>query len=220
MFFSVISVTLWLVRIGLAVFSGSFNVGEASMSRAYRICVRDSVKRDLAASDEVCSTLEILEILPPEQMAELLRRELKGRGFAEEGDELVRRDANGITIAVDPKTGVVSVKAEKGETVELSGEKEGLSFDDVGPGQAVIRQGLKEQVREDLERRAANEQERMQVEVTEKLERHMDDVRQELGNAVNRVTAEALKEKAASLGEIREMTEDPETGSLTIKVEV
>ena len=32
--------------------------------------------------------------------------------------------------------------------------------------------------------------------------------------------AEALKRKAASLGQIKEMTEDVESGSLTIKVEV
>jgi hypothetical protein len=37
---------------------------------------------------------------------------------------------------------------------------------------------------------------------------------------VNRVTAEALKRKAASLGQIKEMTEDPQAGSLTIVVEV
>ena len=38
--------------------------------------------------------------------------------------------------------------------------------------------------------------------------------------AVNRITAEALKKKAASLGQIKEMTEDPQSGSLTITVEV
>ena len=48
----------------------------------------------------------------------------------------------------------------------------------------------------------------------------MDDVRKELGQAINRVTAEALKRKAASIGQIKHMTEDPQSGSLTITVEV
>jgi hypothetical protein len=190
------------------------------MSRAYKISVRESVKRDLAASDEVCSTLEILEILPPEQMAELLKGELQGRGFSEEDGVMVRKDASGITITVDPCSGEVTVKAEKDQTVELSGEREGWGYDDVGPVQSTLRKNLQEQVIQDLERRAEAERERMQSQVTDKLERQMDDVRQELGKAVNRVTVEALKRKAASLGEIREMSEDAETGSLTIKVEV
>ena len=189
------------------------------MSRAYRISVKESLQRDLSASDEVCSTLEILEVLPPEQMAELLRGELKGRGFKDEGEKLVRRD-NGITVTVDPKTGEVSVKAEKSDSVDLKAERDDWGYEDVGPGEGVIRQRAQEQLKQDLERRAGQQQARLQTEATEKLEGHLDDVRKELGKAVNRVTAEALKRKAASLGQIKEMTEDPESGSLTIKVEV
>ena len=37
---------------------------------------------------------------------------------------------------------------------------------------------------------------------------------------MNRVTAEALKIKAAPMGQIKEITEDEEAGSLTIVVEV
>ena len=48
----------------------------------------------------------------------------------------------------------------------------------------------------------------------------MEDVRKDLNDAVNSITREALKRKAAQLGQIKEMTEDPEAGSLTIKVEV
>ena len=45
-------------------------------------------------------------------------------------------------------------------------------------------------------------------------------LQKELDQAVNRVTAEALKRKAAQMGQIKEMTEDPQAGSLTIVVEV
>jgi hypothetical protein len=79
---------------------------------------------------------------------------------------------------------------------------------------------LQEQLKLDLERRAGQQQARLQNDATEKLEKAMDEVRHELGQAVNRITAEALKKKAASLGQIKEMTEDPQSGSLTITVEV
>ena len=51
------------------------------MSRAYRITVKESDTRHLKAGDEICTQLEILEILPPEDMAALLKEELKKRGF-------------------------------------------------------------------------------------------------------------------------------------------
>ena len=189
------------------------------MSRAYRIRVRESLRQDLAASDEVCADLEILEILPGDQMAGLLSKELKDRGFEEKDGELVRTK-DGVTVIVDPKSGKVSVKAENGEQVELETEKEGWGYEDVGASSRNIRRQLTEQARAELERRSQRHQERLQTEATEQLEKAVGEVRKELNDAVNAVTREALKQKAAQLGQIKEMTEDPEAGSLTIKVEV
>ena len=190
------------------------------MSRAYRVRVKESLRRDLSASDEICSDLELLEILPPEQMGELLKGELKQRGFEEEDGKLVRREENGIVVRIDPKTGEVSISAETQETFEQEANREGYGYDDVGPGEEQIRKRLAEEAKQDLERRAEQQQSRLQKEATEKLEAELADLQKELSQAVNRVTAEALKRKAASLGQIREMTEDPESGSLTITVEV
>ena len=78
------------------------------MSRAYRVRVRESVRQTIRAEDHVGTTLELLEVLPREEMADLLRGELLGRGFRAEGDRLVRREG-GLTIAVDPATSAVYV---------------------------------------------------------------------------------------------------------------
>ena len=189
------------------------------MSRAYRIRVKEAIRKDLSASDEVCSDLEILEILPGDQMADLLEGELKGRGFQEKDRKLVR-EKDGVTVAVDAKTGEVSVRAEAQEKVELETEKEGWGYDDVGAQAKHVRKQLSEQAKAELEKRAERQQERLQGDATEKLEGTMEDLRKELNDAVNAITREALKRKAAQLGQIKEMTEDPEAGSLTIKVEV
>jgi len=189
------------------------------MSRAYRITVKEGLTRDLQACDEICTNLEVLQILPPEQMADLLKEELEKRGF-EEKDGSLTRTANGVTVRVDPASGEVSVKAELEDKVDLKAERDDWSYDDVGPGEDAIRRRLQEQIRQDLERRAGAQQSQLQNEATEKLEAQLNEVRKELSQAVNRVTAEALKKKAASLGQIKEMTEDVESGSLTITVEV
>ena len=60
------------------------------MSRAYRVSVRESRNRTLRAEDHVSTQLEILEVLPPEQMAALLADELERCGFQREGTRLTR----------------------------------------------------------------------------------------------------------------------------------
>src|SRR5262245_19269755 len=101
------------------------------MSRSYRISVKESQKRVLKAHDRVSTQLEILEVLPGDQMADLLREELKGRGFKERSGQLVR-EADGVVVSVDPRTGTVTVAAESQKQVELESQREGTAWDDVG----------------------------------------------------------------------------------------
>jgi F0F1-type ATP synthase membrane subunit b/b' len=104
--------------------------------------------------------------------------------------------------------------------VDLEREKEGRAYDDAGASAEATRKALREDARKDLERQAAQETAKLQSQVTDRLERELAGLRQELDQAVNRVTAEALKVKAAQMGQIKELTEDPQSGSLTIVVEV
>jgi DNA anti-recombination protein RmuC len=189
------------------------------MSRAYRIRVRESLSRVVTAKDGVSTRLEILEILPAEQMAELLAQELEGRGFERQGSALVRTD-DGVTISVEPASGMVTVHIEGAEQVDLEREQEGRSYNETGPALAQVRKELQAAARKDLEKQAEREAAKLQSKLTDQLEGMLGDLRKELDQAVNRVTAEALKRKAAQLGQIKELTEDPENGSLTIVVEV
>lgn len=189
------------------------------MSRAYRIKVRESLNRTIHAHDRVSTQLELLEVLPREQMAALLAEELKRRGYTEEEGRLVR-DGDGLRVTIDPRDGTVTVEAEESQGLSLAAEREGRAYDDIGPQANQVRADLKAQAQRALEHEAQQKTAELQSQVTERLERHLGDLRKELDQAVNRVTGEALKQKAAQLGQIKELTEDPETGSLTIVVEV
>jgi hypothetical protein len=189
------------------------------MSRAYRIRVRESLKRVVRGRDNVSTQLEVLEVLPREQMGALLREELLGRGFKEKGELLVRNE-KGVTVTVDPQTGKVTVQSDVSEAVEVDGERETRSYTDTGPGANKVRELLREEVRKDLEQRIEKEEGRLQSKATDQLEARLGDLRKELDQAVNRVTAEALKQKAATMGQIKEITEDPQSGSMTIVLEV
>ncbi len=185
------------------------------MSRAYRIKVRESATQTLRASDHVSTQLELLEILPPERMAELLGAELQKRGFEAEGDKLVRRE-NGVSVEVDAKSATVTVRAEGEQILDLEGERTGWGARD---NDKQATEQLRQELLKELQKQADAKTKDLQKQITDRLEGHLQDVRRELDAAVNRVTADALKEKAAQLGQIKEMTEDP-NGSLTIVLEV
>jgi hypothetical protein len=195
------------------------------MSRAYRIRVRESInvrddqKRTVHAADQVSTQLEMLEILPREQMAELLRQELLRRGFQEQGRNLVRQ-GNGVTVAVEPETGTITVEAETCEQVQVKGEKTRVVDNPTAQTRKQIQKELHQELAKQLEKQAEKKAAVLQGQVTDQLEGQLDDLRQELNQAINRVTAEALKRKAAQLGQIKEMTEDAQSGSLTIVLEV
>jgi hypothetical protein len=190
------------------------------MSRAYRIKVRESLQRVVRARDHVSTQLELLEILPAEEMAQLLAEELERRGFRRRDKSLNRRQ-EGITIAIDPETATVSIHAEAEDRIELAAEKNAIMDRDLN--RAVTEQAeqaIRQELRQDLEKTSARREAEIQQQVTEKLEGSLADLRQELNQVVNRVTAEALKKKAAQIGQIKEMTEDRQSGSLTIVLEV
>jgi hypothetical protein len=189
------------------------------MSRAYRIKVRESLRRTLRADDHVGTQLEILDVLPPEETAALLRGELLRRGFQENGPRLVR-EQGGVTVAVDACTGEVTVRSGACAEADLETESEGYSFDQDGNHARQTHEALKKQARGYLEKQAGEQEAKLQRQVTDQLEGQLGDLRQELDQVVNRVTVEALKRKAAQLGHIKELTEDPQTGSMTIVLEV
>ncbi len=189
------------------------------MSRAYRISVRECLNRTIRAKDHVSTQLELLEVLSPEEMAELLAAELEARGFERDGKNLVR-EQDGVVVTVDVETGTVTVTTEACKGVELETKRDGWAADQEGSRAKAEKERLKKEAQKDLESKADSERAKLQSKVTDKLEAQLGDIKKELNQAVNRVTAEALKRKAAQLGQIKELTEDPQSGNMTIVLEV
>jgi hypothetical protein len=189
------------------------------MSRAYRISVQERQKRLLRAEDHVSTQLEILEVLPPEQMAGLLAEELERRGFERQDTRLVRKQ-DGVTLTVETTTATVTVAAEASEETVIQAERSDHASDEAGPHAQVVRENLTKQLEKDIARKVGEKTANLQAKVTDRLEGQLNALRHELDQVVHRVTAEALKRKAAQMGKIKEITEDPQAGSLTIVVEV
>jgi hypothetical protein len=190
------------------------------MSRAYRIRVRESLRRFINAEDHVSTQLELLELLPAEQMAELLADELLRAGFERRGKKMVRQQKE-LVIEIDPESAHVTVRAETAAEIDIQGERQAV-LDRQGNRQTnkKAEEAARQELREDLAKKAAGKQEALVGEASKKLQEGLADVRRELDQIVNRVTAEALKKKAAQIGQVREVSEDRANGSLTIVLEV
>jgi hypothetical protein len=190
------------------------------MSRAYRIRVSESLRKVIKASDRVTSTLEILAVVSPEETAEILGAELAARGFHQDDEGRWIREEGEITITVDACTAEIEVKSSVASEFEAETDRTSWHDTDNRPNQERVEAQLREDARQGLERKAQEEEKRLERTATDKLERRLRDLQPEIDQVINRVTAEGLKRKASRLGQIKEITEDSESGNVTIVVEV
>jgi hypothetical protein len=185
-------------------------------SRPYRLTVRETLQKVLVAEDSVRTKLDLPPIVPPEQTSEILVRVLKERGFSPEGDALVR-ERGGVKAEIDPGTGEVTVSTRGSEDVDLSDEGD---LPACTPCAERAREALREGLREKLNREADARKRDLQTKVTDRLEGALGELGCELERVANQVTSTALRRKAATLGQIKQITHDTETGTTTIVVEV
>lgn len=188
-------------------------------SRPYRITVRETLQKTVGASDRVGTRLELPPILPPAAMSGHLARVLGERGFAPDHGSpgSLSRSRDGVTARIDPATGEVDVSASGSVDLDLSDEGD---LPGCSPCAERSRASIAAGLRRRLETQAGEAQRVLQNEVTDRLEGAIGELGCELERVANQVTASALKEKARSLGEIKQITQDPQTGSMTIVVAV
>src|SRR6187551_1257350 len=88
------------------------------MSRAIQIRVSESVVRTVHVEDGVQAPVDMLPILAPDRMSDLLAAELEAQGFERDGDTMKRSDPDGVEITVDLKSSTVTARI--GATTDLS----------------------------------------------------------------------------------------------------
>ncbi|MEZ4438760.1 MAG: hypothetical protein R3B72_06705 [Polyangiaceae bacterium] len=182
------------------------------MSQAYRLRVSQTVERVVVVDDAASCELELLPLLSRERMAALLNEELVRRGFEVE-DGVARRD-DGDGIVVEVAEGRVTVRAESETLVTQRARRHSSDDSD------AMRERLEAAATREAEALANNAEARIRRQAAHALEAALRNVQSELDRVVHRVTANALEEKARALGEITELSEDPETGELTIRVKL
>ncbi|MEM1347600.1 MAG: hypothetical protein AAGI01_03525 [Myxococcota bacterium] len=188
------------------------------MSLSYRVSLQ--VQEVVSADDKTVHKLDLHDVLPEEEMKDLLRESLEQRGF-EQGEEehtMVRQGDGGETITVNLDTMEV--------TTELEAESEVRGKVDAW-GDAETRAGARRQAESSARSQADQMVERGQKEVqrrvTQQLAEGEADRLEQMNEVLQDVYSEALKRKARRMGDVVEQAEGTnENGEyeLVIKVEV
>lgn len=188
------------------------------MSRAYRIHIAESLRRHVEVDGGVDTRLDILPILAPERMAELLADELARRGFEQAADRAwVLRPSDGVEVRIDPEDGTVHARVVVASDLEAHADEiVSSAIADPAERERVERARARHALEAETDRKAQALRRDASIRAADAL----DAIRPELDAAATATTRRALEERAAQLGEIRSIEEDPATGAVTIRVRV
>lgn len=186
------------------------------MSRPYKITVKETLKQTVVAEDSISTTLDVPAILPPDRTAGIVARILREHGFDDDGDGNLTRERGGVVVEVNPDTRRVTASSSSSSEVEVTDKGGGGGC----PCAVRTREKVLQSLQENLARETDQKRAGMQKDVTDRLEKAVSELGCELEQVSNQATATALREKAKQLGEIKSITHNNETGSMTIVVEV
>lgn len=185
------------------------------MSRAYRVSVSQSMTHHVCVDDRIEAKLEVLGILSPGRMAQLLGDALAERGFTV-ADGVAAREEGNVRVEVELVTGTVRVIATATDAVDIEVQRTINTYEE---REQQMRDRVQAEVQVEVDRRKAAADRAAAQRAAEELEKVLAKVKPDLDAAVDAATRAALREKAASLGEILEVSENA-SGEMTIRVRV
>jgi hypothetical protein len=172
------------------------------MSRSYRVKWK-SCSTLVETEEGYHMPLAMLDILPPAEMAELLREQLLAAGWQKDGDS-VRKRVQDVEVRMGPKAEVLELTARKKQTATAQGPDDKAAQLQLREQSKLVEQAIKQQAAQELNR----------VEPA---------IRKDFQEILQKVYVEALKKRASGIGQIESMMESrDEHGAmeLTIKVKL
>lgn len=194
------------------------------MSQCYHAELKESVSRVVRGEDSVSYPIELTEILPAEEMVELLRDQLEKNGWNANGEDQtiwVTTGSGGEKLTIDLSEMELTATIESEREV-ISEATVHTSAESRKQARRLAVQQLKEETQalgDQIEDSGTKE---LQKEVTEQLANSESDRQRTMHELLQQVYAESLKRKAGQLGDIMEITESTgEDGNyeLTIRIE-
>ena len=185
------------------------------MSFPYRVTVSRTVQETVREKDQSKNKIDLTPILETGRMRELLNEALKKKGFKEEADGTLTRTQDGVTETFDPKTMEVTSSAEvtgdikKEKTIEARGDS--WRREEADRSRKHVENEVGARLEKELAVTDAERGEKKRELASEAAKRLAESEKRrmtDLNEATLDVYAEALKEKARTLGEVKEVHEN------------
>ena len=191
------------------------------MSRAYVVTQKETLTETKNIKDGLETKIDIIPILPPENMGGLLLDSLIEKGYKKDPcGTSVTKVINGVRIVIDGG-GVVTAEIQKEVTVNTVITATGRSDEDYKDhherAMSQINQKLEEQ-REKAKQSLSNKIDEKRADITQVLEKVLGEEKKNIDEAINDATIRALKQRAAQLGEIISVEESGQDVTIRVKV--
>ena len=190
------------------------------MSRPYRIKLKQSVTKTVSDSDKVTQKITLDTVLSQPEMRDILKEELKKAGFKETNGKLVKKRETGEVQTVDLETLEVvteveierSIKVDREVTVKSKQDSEHMSKNQKDKFKKKAKADLLAKIEAEATTAARKQQAALARLVADTLAASEKERNLELSRAVKDTYKEAIKKKAASMGNVVSV-EERGTGS-------
>jgi len=193
------------------------------MSQCYRVQLQESISRRVDGSDSISYPIELTEILPADEMKDILRGVLTEAGWEADKDNpdqftITGTEGEIITIDLEEMEVTAELTDEKEVSTEVTaGARSGRSQ---GHAEHLAKSELQQKAEaagDSIEESARRE---LRQQLRDKLAKSEDERMRTLNEVLQRVYAESLKRKAGQLGDIMEVQEstDDDNYELVIRV--
>lgn len=185
------------------------------MSFPYRVTVSRTVQETVTEKDQSRNKVDLTPILESGRMRDLLVEALLRRGFEKQEDGTLVRTKDGVREVFDPNTMEVTASAEvsgdikKEKTVEARGDS--WRREEAERSRKHVEAEVGKRLEKELAVTDAERQEKqreLSAEAAKRLQESEKRRMQDLNEATLDVYADALKEKARTLGEVKEVHEN------------
>lgn len=186
------------------------------MSRSYAIRLPLNVLLSAETREQLGNYslgFEMLEILPPDQMRQILRQKLLGMGFTEEPEGLAMPCSGGKSAVFDLENLKIHLKVPLPESMSIRIEEEAQRSWDEAIRQAVEKNGVIDHL-SDWTRSIVAKQ------AVEALTELALQAKEQVNLALKDTYRDSVKEKAGKIGSVTNVTESNDGANWRIRIEI
>ncbi|MEL6178334.1 MAG: hypothetical protein AAFS10_05245 [Myxococcota bacterium] len=177
------------------------------MSRAYWVKLSSSVSETINANDKATHKIDLEAVVPEGEMSEILRGALEEAGWekSDNKDNAYEKNVEGVTLVWDLEEMTVEAQVEGSETVSRNIAVEGRGYDRGTAKREAER--MLQQEEESARDAIQSETDRLQQELSKKLDENEQQRVREINGVLQRTYAEGLKRKAGRMGNVTSINE-------------